>query len=68
MIENKKNMLIEHSKKYKSLTQSSLDGDDDSDHFVDFGLVELSERTGESLGDLEWMSRYSLNPTEENLV
>ena len=39
MIENKKNMLIEHSKKYKTLTQSSLDGDDDTDHFVDFGLV-----------------------------
>lgn len=40
MIENKKNKLIEHGIKYNDFTE-----DDDADHFVDFGLVQVNEKT-----------------------
>ena len=67
MIEHKKNKLIEHGKKYTDM-ESSLNEDDDSDHFVDFGLVELNERSEEDLEDRSWLQRFSSAPESETLL
>lgn len=63
MIEKKQNKLIEHSLKYNDFTD-----DDDADHFVDFGLVELNEKSAEDQDDRAWLKRFTSAPESENLL
>jgi hypothetical protein len=58
MIEYKKNKLIEHGKKYTDIS-SDLNEDDDSDHFVDYGLIELNEQSEDGMDDRAWLRRFT---------
>ena len=50
---------------------SDLDEDEDNDHFVDFGLVELNEMTSsqeEDSQDRAWLNKFTSAPESDNLV
>jgi len=42
--------------------------DDDSDHFVDFGLIQVSEKTEEDLDDRAWLKRFTSAPESVTLL
>lgn len=63
MIESKKNKLIEHSLKYNDFTE-----EDDADHFVDFGLIQVNEKIEDEQDDRAWLRRFTSSAPESDAL